>query len=146
MSPHDWDQYLYKRGHRELPCPMCHVIIQEICELKEETSREQVGALISDYKFLLFINCSVWYFVTVAQMDQDHLFTYYSIVCLSDYLILQFYFFKVWSLDYIQDACFTFYFFNVYLFLRERQTDRWSVSGRWAEREGDTASEAGSRL
>ena len=32
--------------------------------------------------------------------------------------------------------------FNVYLFLRERQ----SVSRGWAEREGDTESEAGSRL
>ena len=32
--------------------------------------------------------------------------------------------------------------FNVYLFLRERQ----SVSGGGAEREGDTESEAGSRL
>ena len=34
------------------------------------------------------------------------------------------------------------FFFNVYLFLRERQ----SVSGRGAEREGDTVGEAGSRV
>ena len=33
-------------------------------------------------------------------------------------------------------------FFNVYLFLRQRQ----SMSGGGAEREGDTDSEAGSRL
>ena len=37
-------------------------------------------------------------------------------------------------------SLFFFKFFNVYLFLRERQTDR------EAEREGDTESEAGSRL
>ena len=35
-------------------------------------------------------------------------------------------------------------FFNVYLFLRNRE--RQSVSGGGAEREGDTESEAGSRL
>ena len=34
------------------------------------------------------------------------------------------------------------YFFNVYLFLKERQ----SVSGGGAEKEGDTESEAGFRL
>ena len=39
---------------------------------------------------------------------------------------------------------FHFYFFNVYLSLRERQ--RWSMSGGGAERGGDTESEAGSRL
>ena len=37
-----------------------------------------------------------------------------------------------------------FKFFDVYLFLRERE--RWIVSGGGAEREGDTESEAGSRL
>ena len=36
------------------------------------------------------------------------------------------------------------HFFNVYLFLRERE--RQSSSGGGAEREGDTESEAGSRL
>ena len=40
-----------------------------------------------------------------------------------------------------------FLFFNVYLFLRERETDRQSVSGEGQrEREGDTESEARSRL
>ena len=38
----------------------------------------------------------------------------------------------------------TFFFFNVYLFLRERQ--RQSASRGGAEREGDTKSKAGSRL
>ena len=39
-------------------------------------------------------------------------------------------------------------FFNVYLLLRERERERvrQSVSGGRAEREGDTESEAGSRL
>ena len=37
-----------------------------------------------------------------------------------------------------------FSFFNVYLFLRQRE--RQSVSGGEAEREGDTESEAGSEL
>ena len=37
---------------------------------------------------------------------------------------------------------FFYNFFNAYLFLRERQ----SMSGGGAEREGDTESEAGSRL
>ena len=37
-----------------------------------------------------------------------------------------------------------FSFFNVYLFLRQRE--RQSVSGGGAEREGDTESETGSRL
>ena len=37
-----------------------------------------------------------------------------------------------------------FYFFNVYLFLGERERER--ASGGGAEREGDTESEAGSRL
>ena len=43
-------------------------------------------------------------------------------------------------------VCITFkkIFFNVYLCLRDR--DRRSASGRGAEREGDTESEAGSRL
>ena len=36
--------------------------------------------------------------------------------------------------------------FNVYLFLRERERERQSVSRGGAEREGDTGSEAGSRL
>ena len=36
-----------------------------------------------------------------------------------------------------------FYFFNVYLFLRDRERQR--VSWEGAEREGDTESEAGSR-
>ena len=36
------------------------------------------------------------------------------------------------------------FFFNVYLFLRERQRDSPNRGG--AEREGDTESEAGSRL
>ena len=36
------------------------------------------------------------------------------------------------------------FFFNVYLFLRERE--RQSMSGLGAERKGDTESEAGSRL
>ena len=35
---------------------------------------------------------------------------------------------------------------NVRLFLRERETDRQSVSGGGTEREADTESEAGSRL
>ena len=39
---------------------------------------------------------------------------------------------------------FFIYFFNVYLFLRETETDCEQVRGR--EREGDTESEAGSRL
>ena len=39
-----------------------------------------------------------------------------------------------------QKAIYSFVFFNVYLFLRERQ----SISGGGAEREGDTGSEAGS--
>ena len=38
------------------------------------------------------------------------------------------------------------FFFNVYLFLSEREKDRQSVSGGRAEREGDTESKAGSRL
>ena len=38
--------------------------------------------------------------------------------------------------------CILFFFLNMYLFLRETQ----SVSGEGAEREGDTGSEAGSRL
>ena len=38
--------------------------------------------------------------------------------------------------------CFKFFFINVYLFLRDRQ----STSGGGAEREGDTGSEAGARL
>ena len=40
------------------------------------------------------------------------------------------------------------HFFNVYLFLRERQSERESVcvSREGAEREGDTESKAGSRL
>ena len=37
-----------------------------------------------------------------------------------------------------------FIFFNVYSFLRDRE--RQSMSGEGAEREGDTESEAGSRL
>ena len=37
-------------------------------------------------------------------------------------------------------------FFNVYLFLRERQRQRQSVSWELVEREGDTEPEAGSRL
>ena len=37
-----------------------------------------------------------------------------------------------------------FKFLNIYLFLREKERE--STSGRGAEREGDTASEAGSRL
>ena len=37
-------------------------------------------------------------------------------------------------------------FFYVYLFLRERETERQSMSWGGAEREGDTESEAGSRL
>ena len=39
------------------------------------------------------------------------------------------------------------YFFNVYLFLRERERER-ETEREWggAEREGDTESEAGSRL
>ena len=37
---------------------------------------------------------------------------------------------------------FFFIFFNIYLFLRQRQ----SMNGGGAEREGDTESEAGSRL
>ena len=41
------------------------------------------------------------------------------------------------------DAVFNF-FFNIYLFLRDRE--RHSVNGRGAEREGDTESEAGSQL
>ena len=40
------------------------------------------------------------------------------------------------------DAIFFFNFFNVYLFLREKQ----SMNGGGAEREGDTESEAVSRL
>ena len=39
---------------------------------------------------------------------------------------------------------FNFFFFNVYLFLREGE--RRSLSGGGTEREGDTESEAGSRL
>ena len=35
---------------------------------------------------------------------------------------------------------------NVYLFLRERERDRDRVSGEEPEKEGDTGSEAGSRL
>ena len=42
------------------------------------------------------------------------------------------------NMDYLQ------FFLNVCLFLRERKTQ--SVSGGGAEREGDTESEAGSRL
>ena len=38
------------------------------------------------------------------------------------------------------------FFFNVYLFLRERERQRQSTSRGGAEREGDTESEAGSRL
>ena len=45
------------------------------------------------------------------------------------------------SLEYSKPLFFNF-FFNVYLFLRLRQT----VSGGGAEREGDTESEAGCRL
>ena len=41
-----------------------------------------------------------------------------------------------------QESRFLFYFFIVYLFLRERER----VSREGAEREGDTESEAGSRL
>ena len=37
-----------------------------------------------------------------------------------------------------------FIFFNVHLFLRERE--RWSANGGGVERQGDTESEAGSRL
>ena len=37
-------------------------------------------------------------------------------------------------------------FFNVYLFLREREGERQSVNDQGAEREGDTESKAGSRL
>ena len=37
-------------------------------------------------------------------------------------------------------------FFTVYLFLRERERERQSTSRGGAEREGDTESEAGSRL
>ena len=46
-----------------------------------------------------------------------------------------------WLLNFILFYC---HFFNVYLFLRERE--RQSISRGGAEREGDTESEAGSRL
>ena len=46
---------------------------------------------------------------------------------------------KVFSLT---NLLYDFFFFNLYLFLRERQ----SVSGGGAETEGDTESEAGSRI
>ena len=36
--------------------------------------------------------------------------------------------------------------FNIYMFLRQRQRQRQSTSRGGAEREGDTESEAGSRL
>ena len=49
-------------------------------------------------------------------------------------------FFSVFQFSYF------FILFNVYLFLRERHTDRQSTSGGGAEREGDTDSEAGPRL
>ena len=38
------------------------------------------------------------------------------------------------------------FFPNVYLFLRETERERQSVSGRGVEREGDTEPKAGSRL
>ena len=37
-------------------------------------------------------------------------------------------------------------YFNVYLFLIEKERERQSMSGGGAEREGDTESQAGSRL
>ena len=39
---------------------------------------------------------------------------------------------------------YSFFFFNIYLFLRD--TERQSASGGGTEREGDTESETGSRL
>ena len=46
----------------------------------------------------------------------------------------------------LENIFFIFNFFNVYLFLRERERERQRASRGGAEKEGDTESEAGSRL
>ena len=60
-------------------------------------------------------------------------------------LSLQIIKFSFFDLSFDVDSFFFFnFFFNVYLLLRDRETQ--SVSSGGAEREGDTETEAGSRL
>ena len=78
--------------------------------------------------------CEVWYVfsVNVHSLSSENMTFFVFLLCIYLY--------------FVKNQCYFLNSFNVYFFIFERERERTRTSRRGAEREGDTESEAGSRL